>query len=280
MADQLASLLQRFSLRAGVFHVGQICGIHHFAQDETHGHVHLIKRGPAQLIDAVGRSVHIDEPTLVFMPRPDAHRLVTDERLGADVVCANILFGMGGRNPITTSLPDVVLVRLVDLPGAQALLSLIDEEAFGAQAGKQVALDRLCEVLMVRLIRHCLRHGLTQSGTLAGLADERVSKALQALHAQPGRPWLLHELAEVAGMSRARFALRFKTLTGHTPVDYLAAWRVLMAQDLLRSGRALKHVALEVGYGSVSAFSRVFARKVGCTPSAWLARSPKTLTAA
>lgn len=270
MADPLALLLQRFSLSAGVFHVGQICGVLNFAQDATHGHVHLIKQGPAQLIDASGVVTVVHEPTLIFMPRPDAHRLVTDERQGAEVVCANILFGVGGLNPITTSLPSVLMIKLEELPGAQAWLALVDEEAFSPQPGRQAALDRLCEVLMIRLLRHCLKHGLTQGGTLAGLADPKLSKALNAMHAEPANPWQLHELAEVAGMSRARFAAHFRAVTGHTPADHLAAWRVLVAQDLLRSGRALKHVALDVGYGSVSAFSRVFARKVGCTPSAWV----------
>jgi AraC-like DNA-binding protein len=270
MEDQLSDLLQRFSLSAGVFHVGQICGIHHFEQDATHGHVHLIKRGPAQLIEASGTSTIIEEPTLIFMPRPDAHRLITDERRGADVVCANILFGLGGCNPITTSLPSVVQIKLVDLPGAEALLSLVDEEAFTPQSGRQAALDRLCEVLMIRLLRHCLAHGLTQRGALAGMADPRLSKALHAMHSQPDRAWSLNDLATEAGMSRARFAARFRAVTGQTPADYLAAWRVLIAQDLLRSGRALKSVALDVGYGSVSAFARVFARHVGCTPTAWL----------
>lgn len=270
MKDQLSFLLQRFSLSAGVFHVGQICGIHHFEQDATHGHVHLIRRGPVQLIEASGAMSSIHEPALIFMPRPDAHRLITDPKQGADVVCANILFGMGRRNPITTSLPDVVLVRLADFPGAQALLSLLDEEAFTPQSGRQAALDRLCEVLVIRLLRHCLTHGLTQCGTLAGLADSRLSKALHAIHTEPERPWLLSELADLASMSRARFAAHFRGVTGHTPADYLAAWRVLVAQDMLRNGRALKHVAFDVGYGSVSAFTRVFARKVGCTPTAWL----------
>lgn len=271
MEDKLSLLLKRFSLSAGVFYAGQLCGVHQFEQDPTQGHVHLIKRGPVQLIEADGVVSVIDEPTLIFMPRPDAHRLLTDERQGAEVVCANILFGIGGSNPITSSLPAVVLVKLADLPGAQALLSLLDEEAFTAQPGRQAALDRLCEVLMIRLLRHCLAHGLTQSGTLAGLADPKLPKALGAIHAHPEQSWPLAELAAVAGMSRARFAAQFRKVTGHTPADYHAAWRVLVAQDLLRSGRALQHVALEVGYGSVAAFSRVFARKVGQTPTVWRA---------
>jgi AraC-like DNA-binding protein len=270
MEDRLSFLLQRFSLSAGVFHVGQICGILHFEQDAMHGHVHLIRRGPAQLIEASGAVTYIEEPTLIFMPRPDVHRLITDEKGGAEVVCANILFGLGGGNPITVSLPSVVQIKLTELPGAEALLSLVDEEAFTPQSGRQAALDRLCEVLMIRLLRHCLSHGLTQGGTLAGLADSKLSKALHAMHSQPSRSWLLSDLAAEAGMSRSRFAVRFREVTGKTPADYLAAWRILVAQDLLRSGHALKNVAIDAGYGSVSAFSRVFARNVGSTPTVWL----------
>jgi AraC-like DNA-binding protein len=270
LEDKLSLLLQRFSLSAGVFHVGQICGVLNFAQDATHGHLHLIKQGPAQLIDALGTKTMIHEPTLIFLPRPDAHRLVADDRHGAEVVCANILFGMGGLNPITSSLPSMLLIKLEDLPGARAWLSLVDEEAFCPQLGRQAALDRLCEVLMIHLLRHCLKHGLTQGGTLAGLAHAKLSKALHVMHAKPAHLWQLHELAEVAGMSRARFAAHFRVVTGQTPGDYLATWRVLLAQEMLQSGRALKHVALDVGYGSVTAFSRFFARKVGCTPTVWM----------
>jgi len=270
VADVLTSLLQRFSLSAGVFYAGSLCGVHRFERDTRHGHVHLIRRGPARVLDARGDVTLIEEPTLVFMPCPDAHQLVADERQGADVVCANVLFGVGGANPITDSLPALVAIPLASLPGADAMMSLLDQEAFGAQAGRQAALDRLCEVLMIRLLRHCLEQGLTRSGTLAGLADPRLCKALTALHDQPERPWSLNDLARAADMSRARFAAHFKVTTGQTPADYLAGWRMGVAQDLLRRGRPLKHVALDVGYGSVGAFARVFLRKVGCRPTAWL----------
>lgn len=77
-------------------------------------------------------------------------------------------------------------------------------------------------------------------------------------------------MAALAGMSRARFAVRFKEVTGVTPADYLASWRVMTAQGLLKKGRLLKHVADDVGYGSASALTRAFVRKLGCSPTAWL----------
>lgn len=277
--DRLSLLLNRYSLTAGVFYTGQICGAHAFAHDAQRGHVHLIRRGPVTFIDENGGSIAIEEPTLLFMPRPDEHRLVTDEKAGADVVCATIQFGAGGRNPITDSLPAVVLVPLKDLPGATALMSLIDDEAFLKQCGQQASLDRLCELLLIRLLRYCLDRGLTQGGAMAGLADPRLAKALSRVHDEPQLPWDLNRMAQLAGLSRARFAAHFKQVTGDTPADYLVSWRIALAQTLLRKGRAVKLVAIDVGYGSQSALTRAFVRKVGQAPGEWLrANSPQDKT--
>ena len=90
--DRLSLLLNRYSLSAGVFYAGQICGVHEFSSDAARGHVHLIRRGPVRLIGEQGERLDIEDPTLVFMPRPDLHRLLTDERAGADVLCATIQF--------------------------------------------------------------------------------------------------------------------------------------------------------------------------------------------
>ena len=186
------------------------------------------------------------------------------------MVCASVRFGGGGRNPITDSLPAMVLVPLADLPGSQALLDLLYDEAFSARCARQAALDRLCELLLIHLLRHCLDQGLTHGGTLAGLADPRLAKALTAVHEDAARPWALSDMAQLAGMSRARFALHFRHVVGATPADYLAAWRVTLAQGMLRAGRPLQHVAHEVGYGSASALTRAFVRKTGQAPTHWL----------
>jgi transcriptional regulator GlxA family with amidase domain len=123
---------------------------------------------------------------------------------------------------------------------------------------------------MIRLLRHCIEQGLTQGGTLAGLADARLAKAITAIHDDPAKERDLSSMAALAGMSRARFAVRFRTVTGETPADYLASWRVMTAQGLLKKGRQLKHVADDVGYGSASALTRAFIRKLGCSPTEWL----------
>lgn len=71
----------------------------------------------------------------------------------------------------------------------------------------------------------------------------------------------------MAGMSRARFALRFRAIAGDTPADYPASWRIMTAQRLLKRGLLLKHVANDVGYGSAGALTRALVRKLGFSPT-------------
>ncbi|MFS8064639.1 MAG: cupin domain-containing protein, partial [Luteimonas sp.] len=152
--DSLTYLLTHFSLQVGVFYTGQLCGLHDFERDNVRGHLHLMRRGQVRLIGLQSQVLDITEPTLIFLPRPDSHRLLADEQAGADVVGGNVLFGGGRRNPITDSLPEQVQVQLRDMPGVDVVLDLLFAEAFDGLPGRQAILDRLCEVLIVRLLRH------------------------------------------------------------------------------------------------------------------------------
>jgi AraC-like DNA-binding protein len=58
---------------------------------------------------------------------------------------------------------------------------------------------------------------------------------------------------------------------GDTPAEYLARWRLAIAQAELRRGKPLKLLAGELGYASASALSRLFAQKLGASPRAWKA---------
>jgi AraC-like DNA-binding protein len=109
-----------------------------------------------------------------------------------------------------------------------------------------------------------------QGGIFAALADARLAHAVNAMHERPAHPWTLDELADLAGMSRARFAVNFREAVGITPLDYLTDWRMSIAQNLLKLGRPIKSVAAAVGYQSQAALARVFAKRVGHAPTDWL----------
>lgn len=269
--DALSSVLSRVSLRAGVFYSGNLCGLHDFEHDVFKGHLHLIERGPVVLQTQGQGDVQLDEPTVLFLPRPQWHRLLADDDAGAEVVCGSIALGGGVHNPVSASLPDVVQVPLSALPGVPALLGLMRQEALADRPGRQAVLDRLCEVLILQLLRHCMAQGIASGGLLAGLADAKLGKALRALQEAPAQNWDLPGLAAAAGMSRARFAHHFKAVLGQSPAQHLSQWRLQSAQHQMQQGHSIQQAAHAVGYGSASAFTRAFVREMGQTPGAWLA---------
>lgn len=274
--DSLTTLLDQYTLRAGAFFAGNLCGHHGFPDDTGRGHLHVIRSGQVRIQGIQTGAMVIDRPTLLFLTRPGAHRLLVDSDAGSDMVCGTVQFGLGGWNPVTSALPDVIMVPLADLPDLDGLLATLFAEAFGQGIGRQAVLDRCCEIVAVRLMRHCVQNGIAQPGTLAGLAHPRLAAVLQAIHQRPDTAWTLDHMAGMAHMSRSRLALLFRQVTGDAPMNYVAAWRIATAQRLLRKGLPIKQVAGEVGFATVSAFSKAFARLVGVPPSLWAAQLKDT----
>jgi AraC-like DNA-binding protein len=122
-------------------------------------------------------------------------------------------------------------------------------------------------MLLQALRIHLTEDATKRAGLLFALADEHMSAALYAMHAEPARPWTVEELAQTAKMSRSNFALRFKETVGNTPLDYLRRWRMVLAQERLSNSEAtISEVATELGYESESAFSTAFKRVLGTSP--------------
>lgn len=276
MDDRLVSLLRHFELRARVFQSGMLCRTAAFDSTDGLGYLHVLRGGQVRLGARGVRTRTLAEPCVVFMPAPLEHRLEPLSANGADLVCASLAFGATVSNPLTRAVPKVIVVPMVDGDTLAAALALLFREAAEAHCGRQAVIDRLAEVVVVLLFRYLMDAKLVATGVLAGLADPRLLKAITAMHDAPATAWTLERLAAVAGMSRARFAARFRELVGETPAAYLADWRVSLAQTLLAAGKPVGVVAAEIGYDSASALARAFTRRVGTPPGTWARRRRAT----
>lgn len=107
--------------------------------------------------------------------------------------------------------------------------------------------------------------------------DPHIARAVEAMHAEPGRSWSVAELATVAAMSRSSFALRFRTVLQTSPADYLTRLRMAEAQRFLATEMTITEASRRLGYGSDEGFSRAFTRHLGVSPSSWR-RQQLTLT--
>lgn len=165
---------------------------------------------------------------------------------------------------LVSMLPGQVHVRGVER--LSVLVRLLLEESAQQRAGRDLVLDRLVEILLVEALR------LTQTrdapaGLLRGLGDARLAEAIRQIHADPARSWTMAQLAKEAALSRSAFFDRFARNVGMPPMEYLLAWRMALAKDLLRRSDAdIAEVAERVGYGSASTFSTAFSRYVGQPP--------------
>ena len=269
MDDRLVELLKCFELRARVFQAGPLCKSAHYDAADGLGYIHVLQRGVLRVESPAHPPMLIDEPGLFFYMNPTNHRLLPKDR-DVDMVCASFEFGAGLRNPLARALPDVVLIRLHDLPTLGMSLQILFREAGEQHCGRQAVLDRLIEVVFIQMLRDLMDRQRLQVGLLAGLAEPRLAKAINAMHAEPARNWSLEDLAATAGMSRARFAAKFRDVVGMTPGSYLGEWRLGVAQSLLRQGKPVQLVSDVVGYGSASALSRAFRAQIGLSPTEWV----------
>ncbi|MGY6663413.1 MAG: cupin domain-containing protein [Glycocaulis sp.] len=165
---------------------------------------------------------------------------------------------------LSSLLPQMVVVR-----GEYRLamvMQLLGEEALGNKPAREVVLQHLLEVLLIEALRSTAEPGQSP-GLLRGLCDDRLAGAIRAMHAAPGRSWSVAILAREAAMSRSGFHARFQSVVGIAPMEYLTAWRLALAKNLLRKRDAsVAEIARQVGYSSASAFSVAFQRETGMPP--------------
>lgn len=277
--DRLSTLLDRFRVRASLFHAGPLCGRSTFEAQPDRAFLHVLRRGQLKIEHEPGtgapRHVVVDEPTLLLYPRALNHSFINPPREGSDFTCATLRFDGGDRNPIVGALPAFVRVPLDAVPGLRPALDLLFSETERVRCGSRLLADRLFEVVLIQLLRWIIDHPQAvgvSSGLVMGLSDPRLARVLVALHAAPQDEWTLARMAAVAGMSRSAFADAFRSITGSTPAAYLTDWRLTLASTLLQNGRPQKLVAAELGFSTASSLSRAFKERFGAAPRAWLNR--------
>ena len=102
-------------------------------------------------------------------------------------------------------------------------------------------------------------------------ARERVVRAEEILKANVCDPRLSPSLlARQLDLDLPAFSRAFKQVTGKTCTDYIAAERIRMAKQLLRSdGGLVKEIASKVGFRNPNYFTRRFREMEGLSPSTY-----------
>lgn len=241
----------------------------------------LGKEGPVQL--EAGDFVLVPAAQTISMASanaPPEHVLSTPRALGEGmfrigaqegptdlrILAGHCTFESPDASLLVSLLPSLIHVR--DEPRLATLVHLVGDESRERRPARDVVLERLLEVMLIEALRSPGKQAAVTPGLARGLADPRLGAAIRALHAEPTRPWTVALMAREAALSRSTFFARFQDTVGMPPMQYLQAWRMALAKDLLRRREgAVSEIAARVGYGSSSTFSVAFTRHVGRSPT-------------
>jgi AraC family transcriptional regulator len=109
--------------------------------------------------------------------------------------------------------------------------------------------------------------GLAGTALALDRDERRVAEAVSIIGARHAEPLSIAGLARDVGLGRRRFASAFRHAVGVTPYNYILNVRLDAAARRLEEGQScVLDVALDVGFGDLSEFTRRFRARFGRPP--------------
>ena len=205
-------------------------------------------------VAAEGRSFVISPEQAVWLPTGLRHRVGT--LLGAEFRSLWIADEAGVGLPKTptvfgvASLLQSLIVEAADLEGRG------DADGY---AGRVTA-----------LILDQLRRARPVPGALPWPRAGSLAKVCEALYADPSDSRGPEQWGQELGMSGRTLARRFDVEMGMSLRSWRRRLRLFKAVELLGGGVSVTRTAMELGYGSASAFVYAFRTEMGCSPQAYI----------
>lgn len=155
----------------------------------------------------------------------------------------------------------------------EALLHEMQDEQHAAAPGYEIVLRNLFCTLLVLLSRGYEQLAAQSPAPAWSQRHAVVEAALRFIELHHTEALSLDRIARHASISPSRLAHIFKEHTRRSILHYLHEYRVgRICDDLLRTDRPVSELALNMGYGDLGFFGRVFRRHVGCSPTEYRRR--------
>jgi len=154
-----------------------------------------------------------------------------DAAVDVRMLVGNCVFESPDAALLVSLLPKWMHVRCE--PRLATLVQLVGEESRADRPAREIVMARLLEVLLIEAFRSSASTA-AQPGLVRGLGEPKLALALRRIHELPAQSWTVADLAREAAMSRSAFFERFSKAVGMTPTEYLLAWRMALAKQMLR----------------------------------------------
>lgn len=194
-----------------------------------------------------------------------------------NLVCGEFAFDERRGASFLSLLPPVIHLKSSERAHdwLETALRQLAFEAKNSRSGSDAIISRLTEIIFIQAVCAWIeQQPIDRTGWLGALRDEQIGRAVSLIHRQPETAWNLAKLAKESGMSRSKFAARFRQIVGETPGAYLTKWRMQVAARLLADENlTVAETAQRVGYQSETTFSKTFKQQFGAPPSQFRRKS-------
>ena len=205
-------------------------------------------------VDMAGRSFVISPEQAVWLPCGIAHRV--GSLPGAQFRSLWI------ANDVVSALPEEPTVYAVG-----PLLKALIAEAAGLrrEADEDGYADRVTQMILDQL-----RRAAPIAAALPWPRGEALARLCETLYAHPADPRSTEDWGRELGMSSRTLTRRFEAEIGMSLRSWRRRMRLFKAIELLGGGMDVTRTALDLGYGSPSAFIYAFRMELGVSPRSYM----------
>jgi AraC-like DNA-binding protein len=244
--------------------MSSLLSLRHYSHDllsHSHDHAQLVF-GLSGLLDfeIAGHGSQVIRQTLAVVPSDAQH--ACGSKLGSQCLVLDVPSESWLQQQLGKHLDSTR--RLLEKPAA---LSLNPAQS---QLVSWLAASPINDPVIAQQGAALLLASLANQGVPAHESSRLPLAAVDAhIDQHAAHPLQVSDLARLAGLSAARFHVRFLSETGQTPMDYVRQRRLNLARQLLQSSNlAIGEIAARVGYSSQSAFTAALSRQFGLSARA------------
>ena len=213
-------------------------------------------------------------PSLFTYPREMQQRLAGEIQAGNYMEAARTVDSIFAHNlEKNLAAPDVAKYILVSL--VSTITGALNEQSYGPETdiSALMPLDRLlaCKTVpeMKEALHQCLENICRQAASAGQQGENWVKKDVLPYVAENYANINLSvaSIAEHFGVHPVYLSRLFKAQIGEGLLDYITAFRIERAKEILRDSRlTIEEAAARVGYTNARTFSRAFKKVTGMTP--------------
>ncbi|WP_317057700.1 helix-turn-helix transcriptional regulator [Roseovarius rhodophyticola] len=263
---------------------------------DTGATLHYILSGQGEIVLRDRPALSVSEGSLVLIPAMWHHRMrssglshnpapacqpaelelrrLLKDAPGGDsgshivALCAHLRVGLRGAPDIVDLIRAPLYGHIAEAEGLAPVLQALLKELSAPQPGSRAMIRALLTQCLIDLIRRRSSRDALGAGWMNVLRDPALWPSLRAMLDDPGAAHTVDSLAALSGMSRSSFAERFAAAYRIGPIELLRDLRIKKAGILLREGDLpVKRIAYFVGFSSRTAFTRMFERNTGVSPT-------------